>query len=171
MSDHATCDRCRYGTPLFKSGVPGLEGSFCRACVEVLMLAGQIEAIPSAPELDITATEEQPERPMTIRRLVEVAHLDAAAKGWHKDGAPPFAESLALAHSELSEALEAYRDRLLESWHREDGKPEGVASELADTVIRIAHMAGIHGIDLEAAIAEKLAFNRTRPYSHGGKKC
>lgn len=50
-----------------------------------------------------------------------------------------------------------------------DEKPEGVPSELADVVIRIADMCGLYGIDLEAAIIEKMAYNKSRPYRHGGK--
>lgn len=48
-------------------------------------------------------------------------------------------------------------------------KPEGVAVELADAVIRIADLCGFMGIDLEAAIVEKMAYNETRPYKHGKK--
>ncbi|OHE41493.1 MAG: hypothetical protein A2Y16_05485 [Tenericutes bacterium GWF2_57_13] len=49
-------------------------------------------------------------------------------------------------------------------------KPEGIPSELADIVIRVMDICGYHGIDLEAAIAEKMEYNRTRPMRHGGKK-
>lgn len=101
--------------------------------------------------------------------MVSQAHEDSKAKGWYQPP-PTTAEQIALGHSELSEALEAFRDRGTEKWYREDGKPEGIASELADTIIRIADMAGALGIDLEDAIVEKLAFNRTRPYRHGGKR-
>lgn len=48
-------------------------------------------------------------------------------------------------------------------------KPEGVCAELADIVIRVADLCGLYGIDLEKAIKEKLSFNKTRPYRHGGK--
>lgn len=55
----------------------------------------------------------------------------------------------------------------------EDGrpmrKPEGFMIELADVVIRIADLAYLVGGDLEAAIAEKHEYNRTRPYKHGRK--
>ena len=55
-------------------------------------------------------------------------------------------------HSELSEALEAYRDEVLPS------KPHllstKVASELADVVIRVADMAEHYGVDLTAAVHE-----------------
>jgi len=48
-------------------------------------------------------------------------------------------------------------------------KPEGVPSELADIVIRALDAAGAWGIDLEAIIDEKLAYNITRGHRHGGK--
>lgn len=48
-------------------------------------------------------------------------------------------------------------------------KPEGVAVELADAVIRIADLCGHMGIDLEAAIAMKMDYNETRPFKHGKK--
>lgn len=46
-------------------------------------------------------------------------------------------------------------------------KPEGVAVELADAVIRIADLCGHLGIDLDAVIAEKMAYNAGRHYKHG----
>jgi len=48
-------------------------------------------------------------------------------------------------------------------------KPEGVPSELADTVIRILDFCGAEGIDLAGIIAEKLAYNATRERLHGKK--
>lgn len=49
-------------------------------------------------------------------------------------------------------------------------KPEGAAVELADAVIRIADLCGHLGIDLDAVIEEKMAYNADRPYKHG-KRC
>ncbi len=54
-------------------------------------------------------------------------------------------------------------------------KAEGYAVELADAMIRIADLWGYLkddvdlGIDLEAVIREKMAYNATRPYKHGKK--
>ncbi len=42
-----------------------------------------------------------------------------------------------------------------------------MAVELADAVIRIADLCGHLGIDLEAAIDLKMAYNETRPFKHG----
>ena len=49
------------------------------------------------------------------------------------------------------------------------GKPEGFPVELADAVIRIFGIAYEAGIDLPAAIEEKLAYNATREFKHGKK--
>lgn len=46
-------------------------------------------------------------------------------------------------------------------------KPEGVAVELADAVIRIADLCGHMGIDLDAMISLKMEYNTGRPYKHG----
>lgn len=68
-------------------------------------------------------------------------------------------EMLALVHSEISEALEAYRKNLKDDklTHR-----EGIEVELADAVIRIFDMAGGMGMDLGGALVEKLEYNRKR---------
>lgn len=107
---------------------------------------------------------------MNISKLVDKAHGAAIASGWH-DTERSVGEDIALMHSELSEALEAYREyETVESVLRcDDEKPEGVIIELADVVIRIADFCGKHGLNLEEAIKEKMRFNKTRPYRHGGK--
>jgi hypothetical protein len=41
---------------------------------------------------------------------------------------------------------------------------------MADVVIRVLHFCGKHGIDLDRVVREKMAYNVSRPYKHGGKK-
>jgi NTP pyrophosphatase (non-canonical NTP hydrolase) len=76
-----------------------------------------------------------------------------------------------LIHSEVTEAFEEYRSGkpILQTYYDEKGKPLGVASELADIVVRVADVCGEYGINLEAILLEKMAYNETRPYMHGGK--
>lgn len=49
-------------------------------------------------------------------------------------------------------------------------KPEGIPTELADIIIRVLDICAYHGIDIEAAIADKARYNEHRPYRHGGKR-
>jgi NTP pyrophosphatase (non-canonical NTP hydrolase) len=106
---------------------------------------------------------------MTLSNLIRSAWLTADLSGWHTEPRT-FGELIALAHSELSEALEAYRDGLPLSEFTSEGKPEGIAVELADVLIRIFDMSEELGIPLEDAIKAKMAYNKTRSYRHGGKK-
>jgi len=121
----------------------------------------------------------------SINELVQEAHENAISKGWWEEDRS-FGELIALIHSELSEALEDYRrgKHTDEVWYegnhegekvwsyiKDDKcqKPCGIPSELADVVIRIFDTCGRYGIDLEKAIAEKMAYNATRSHKHGGK--
>lgn len=106
---------------------------------------------------------------MRINELVQKAHENAKNKGWW-DEDRSFGELIALIHSEASESLEDYRKghSPTEVWYQH-GKPCGIPSELADICIRVFDVCGRYGIDLEKAIIEKMEYNETRPYKHGGK--
>lgn len=105
---------------------------------------------------------------MQVSDLIAECHRIAMEKGWwDRDREIP--EQIALMHSELSEALEEYRMGAA-NLYMQDGKPEGFGVELADCVIRIFDMCGRYGIDLEACLRAKIAYNATRPHRHGGKK-
>jgi len=55
------------------------------------------------------------------------------------------------------------------TWTGVTPKPEGMPSELADIIIRTLDFAAMFNIDVDKAVAEKLAYNRTRGRRHGGK--
>lgn len=108
---------------------------------------------------------------MDIKNLIQECHTLAKDKGWwdnHRD----IPELLCLIHSEISEALEEYRNNLNIyniSTNFLTRKPEGFPIEIADTIIRILDLCGYYGIELEEAIKIKMEYNRKRPYRHGGK--
>jgi NTP pyrophosphatase (non-canonical NTP hydrolase) len=107
---------------------------------------------------------------MTLPELQKAVHALAKQKGWYDPEHPrSVPELLCLVHSEISEALEEYRDGHCTTRLGDGGKPEGLPIELADAVIRICDMAESLGIDLENAIVAKHAYNRTRPHRHGSK--
>ena len=124
-----------------------------------------------------------------IRFLTELCGSDAQKKGWHEDRPE---DSALLGHWQgnklmlmVSELVEAHDE--IRTGHKADEtyyptapapgtittqevkvyKPEGVPSELADTVIRIFDFCYTEGIDLGSIIQEKLTYNRTRAYKHG----
>ena len=102
---------------------------------------------------------------MDLKALQREAHAIAKDHGWW-DEERSFGDLIALVHSELSEALEAYREHGLKDWrshtysdgfvdeHPQGEKPEGVASEFADVVIRVADMAEWLKVDLAQALEE-----------------
>lgn len=107
---------------------------------------------------------------MKISDVQYDCHKNAVSKGWW-DEKRNVGESLALIHSEVSEALEEYRKGvdLKEIYFDSNGKPLGFPTEIADVVIRIFDLCGGLEIDLEDAIKVKMKYNKTRSYRHGNK--
>lgn len=97
-----------------------------------------------------------------INDLTEKAYKTAVEHGWYEVPVS-FAEEIALCHSELSEALQEYREGGFST------RKDKIAEELADTVIRIFTVSSRHQFDLESAILSKMEKNIHRPYRHGGK--
>lgn len=97
---------------------------------------------------------------MTIRELQSEIHIVAANHGWWETKRE-IPELLCLIHSEVSEALEAYRN----------GDDANMAEELADVAIRLMDLCEAYEIDLESEIYNKHKINKKRPYRHGGKRC
>ena len=122
--------------------------------------------------------------------LQDMMHEVAAcneAHGW-KDVERTFGDDVALLHSEVSEALEAFR-----RWDTKDAtkklhtrwrlflrycfgrplpqhKPQGVGSELADILVRLLDTCDRYGVDLAWEFDRKVRYNWTRAYRHGDKK-
>ena len=121
-----------------------------------------------------------------LNELAKETHETAVEHGWW-DPEPSFGDIIALCHSELSEALEEYRNGHERVWHKctrsaniahtcngicpacEASKPEGIAVELADCIIRILDYCGCKDIDIDEIVHIKTEYNKTRPYRHGGK--
>ena len=60
---------------------------------------------------------------------------------------------------------------MVESCEYRDKKPEGMYVEMVDCLIRILDYLSHENVDIDRVMAEKIAYNKTRPYRHGNKKC
>jgi hypothetical protein len=49
-------------------------------------------------------------------------------------------------------------------------KPTGVDAELADVLIRVLDIMYSRGVNIDMLVREKMAYNETREYRHGGKR-
>jgi len=89
-------------------------------------------------------------------KMFEVRAL-ADAKGFSSNMERVW-EMLALIHSEVSEATDAYKK----------GQPlDEVGEELIDAIIRILHLLSALGLDAEQLYQHKMAVNWERPHKYG----
>lgn len=95
---------------------------------------------------------------LNIKQLTQIILEQAKNKGF---GTKPeeinVGEKIALIHSEVSEAFEAYRHKNI------DGK-DGFREELGDIIQRVLHLAGIFDIDIESEILKKVKSNKERDW-------
>lgn len=107
---------------------------------------------------------------MNLNDLRDECHEIAVDKGWYDGGDRNVGEALMLIVTEVAEAMEEVRVGRMGTYRDAySGKPEGFEIEIADILIRIFDLAGFKNIDLDEAVRQKIAFNRTRPVRHGGK--
>ena len=114
---------------------------------------------------------------LDLKQLSEEIRAVNLEHGWDSYvGSVPerFSEKMLLIVSEISEALEEFRNHrgINEVYCNDEkpDKPEGIPIELADAIIRILDFCEGNDIDIVKAIEGKVAYNKTRPYRHGGKK-
>ena len=103
-----------------------------------------------------------------LNELAMKINKTAHEHGWW-DKTRSFGDIIALCHSELSESLESYRNHESMMFF-EKKKPEGVAVELIDCIIRILDYLAEQNVDIDNVIQEKMVYNESRSYRHGGKE-
>ena len=94
---------------------------------------------------------------MILNTLQREIHENAVAHGWW-DEPRTFGDVIALCHSELTEALWAFWKNEPMVWYGEDGKPEGVAVEMADCIIRILDWAGHEDGYIDEIVTERMFY-------------
>lgn len=98
---------------------------------------------------------------MDIRELTDEMNRFVNSKGWYeeKSSRPQTGRNLAISLAlEASEVLEHYQ------WGEQPVSEVELRGELADVALYLLQLASVSGIDLEAAILEKLKHNYARTW-------
>lgn len=128
-------------------------------------------------------TSEDPDYVFGLNQLASRIAFTNREKGFSDPSLENIDRKLLLAVSEICEAQDVLRDGHQPDqvfWRRssdgptssagslENGdKPDGFPIELADAIIRLLHICSALNIDIAAAVALKVKYNRTRPEKHG----
>lgn len=98
---------------------------------------------------------------MDIRELTEEMHRFVTTKGWYDKNTrrPQTPRNLAVSLSlESAEVLEHFQ------WSDDIKNSKEFRGELADVALYLLQLASVTGVDLEAAILEKLQTNYSREW-------
>ena len=119
--------------------------------------------------LKLGALVQETFRSKDIDKIAHAIDATCEVKGWNTDNRDE-SEWAALAHTEISEAYESYRNGEPLYFVGDGGKPEGAAIEYADCIIRCLHWFIRHDLNPSTFIGMKMMYNTQRPFRHGGKK-
>ena len=97
-----------------------------------------------------------------IEGMIGYVSVINTTNGWF-DSSRTFEADIALLHSEVSEAFEAFRKN---NWTKEK---DSVQDELADVLIRLLDTCDRYQVNLTEQFLAKLRINETRGYKHNGK--
>lgn len=98
---------------------------------------------------------------MELKELEARMHAFVASKGWYEPDSPKAQTARNLAASlaiEAAEVLEHFQ------WREDVADRQALAGELADVALYLLQLASVAGVDLEAAVLEKLAVNQQREW-------
>lgn len=128
------------------------------------------KAVQDAYETAMWDALNEPE--VTLNALRDEVYEDAVAHGLWEDTdryademGEDETEKTMFAHVEAVKKIFFEADEALEA--AENSNIEGMIDELADVIIQVLSTSGYLGIDIDAAVRRKVAYNKTRPWKHG----
>lgn len=98
---------------------------------------------------------------MEINELSQAMHEFVATNGWYQPDSP---KPQTVRNMALSLAVEAAEVLEHVQWTESPSDPGALADEVADVGLYLLQLARLAGIDLEAAMLDKLARNHDREW-------